>query len=164
MEEKISQTEIPDPLEGEKVIEPVVEKANKRARKYHNEKHNDDTVGSVAWAFILIWAGFIFLAENMGWLANIKLPLSTLPEGWEITGLGTWTLILLGAGVITLLAGIIKLILPRQRQVMSGTFFLAALFLGFGFANIYGWANVWPIVLIAMGLTALAGALVRSKK
>lgn len=164
MEENKSQSEIPNPIDGEEIVEPIVGKESKRARKYHHVKHNDDTVGSIAWAFILIWAGFIFLAENMGWLANITLPLTALPEGWEITGLGTWTLILLGAGVITLLAGIVKMFLPRQRHVMSGTFFFAALFLGFGFANIYGWANVWPIVLIAMGLTALAGALVRSKK
>ncbi|MCJ7694859.1 MAG: hypothetical protein MUO40_05470 [Anaerolineaceae bacterium] len=164
MEEQKSQTEIPDPLDGEDVVEPVIENDGKSTKKYHNEKHNDDTVGSVAWAFILIWAGFVFLADNMGWLANITLPLTALPEGWEITGLGTWTLILLGAGVITLLAGIIKMILPRQRHVIGGTFFLAALLLGFGFANIYGWSNVWPIVLIAMGLTALAGALVRTKK
>jgi len=164
MEEQKSQTEIPDPLEGEEIVEPVVEKVSKPAKKYHNEKHNDDAVGSVAWAFILIWAGLVFLAENMGWLANITLPTAALPEGLEITGLGTWTLVFLGAGIITLLSGVVKLILPRQRHEIGGTFFFAALLLGFGLANIYGWATVWPIVLIAMGLTALAGALIRSKK
>lgn len=164
MEEQKSQTEIPDPLEGVEIIEPVVERDDKPTKKYRHEKHIDDTVGSVAWAFTLIWAGFVFLAQNMGWLANITIPLSALPEGLEITGLGTWTLIFLGAGTITLLSGIVKLILPRPHHDIGGTFFFAALLLGIGFANIFGWATVWPIVLIAMGLAALAGAMVRLKK
>ena len=109
-------------------------------------------------------AGLIFLADNLGWLATINLPQAVLPAGMEIIKLSTWTLIFLGAGVIGLLEGILRLFFPAWRNSAGGTFFMAILFMGIGLGNIFGWSVVWPLVLIGLGLSALAGALIRLKK
>ena len=40
--------------------------------KLHRDKpHNQrDFLSDVAWALILIWAGLVFLANNLGWLVG----------------------------------------------------------------------------------------------
>jgi len=168
MEENNEQTGIPDPNPVSEKVEVVINdepiSEMKSERRASNDKDHGDPLGSLAWAVILIWAGLIFLADNLGWLANINLPQAVLPAGMEMIKLSTWTLIFLGAGVIGLLEGILRLFFPAWRNSAGGTFFMAILFLGIGLGNIFGWSVVWPLVLIGLGLSALAGALIRFKK
>ena len=168
MEENNEQTGIPDPNPVSEKVEVVINdepvSEMKSERRASNDKGHGDPLGSLAWAVILIWAGLIFLADNLGWLANINLPQAVLPAGMEMIKLSTWTLIFLGAGVIGLLEGILRLFFPAWRNSAGGTFFMAILFLGIGLGNIFGWSVVWPLVLIGLGLSALAGALIRFKK
>lgn len=138
------------------------EKYEKEDEK-QEEKHNQDPLSSLAWALILIWAGLVFLASNLGWLDQIQVQF-TLPEGLEFLGLGTWSVIALGAGVILFAEALLRTIVPAYRSSTGGSYFLAAIFLGIGLSGIFGWQLVWPLVLIGLGLTALANALVRSRK
>ncbi|MCB2214296.1 hypothetical protein KQH50_02755 [bacterium] len=135
------------------------EKMEKEDEKVE-EKHHRDPLGDLVWALILIWAGLVFLASNLGWLDAIQTSL-VLPEGINIGGLSTWSVIFLGAGVLVFLEAIVRTFVPAYRSSTGGNFILAAVFLGIGLGAIFGWNVVWPFVLIAMGLSALASALLR---
>lgn len=142
--------------------EKAEEKYEKEDEKV-DEKHNQDPLSSLTWALILIWAGLVFLAANIGWLDQIETqPLGI--EGLTISSLSTWSLIFLGAGVLVFLEALVRTFVPAYRSSTGGNFFLAAIFLGIGMGMIFGWNVVWPFVLIAMGLAALGSALIRNKK
>ena len=123
----------------------------KRDEKSAEEKFRNDPPNTITWALILIWAGLCFLADNLGWLA--KIPVIALPENVHIYSLQVWTVIMLGAGVIMLLNGLVRVLIPAYRQPVGGTLILAAVFFGVGLGNIFGWAVVWPLILIAIGLS-----------
>lgn len=133
--------------------------------RLHREQHHNqrDFLGDVAWALILIWAGLVFLANNLGWLAGWQLPQSVMPKGLEALSLGTWSLIFLGAGVILLLEGLLKLLIPSRRSGMGGAFLTGFIFLGITLSNLYDWDVIFPLILIGLGLTALLSALVRER-
>lgn len=148
----------PQPYYDEKTEEKLEKEDEKQ-----EEKHNQDPLSSLIWALILIWAGLVFLAANLGWLDQIKTqPLGI--EGITIARLGTWSVIFLGAGVLVFLEAVIRTFVPAFRSSTGSNFFLAAIFLGIGLGGIFGWNIVWPFILIAMGLSALASALIRSRK
>ncbi len=142
--------------------EKTQEKYEKEDEK-REEKHNRDPLSSMAWALILIWAGLVFLAENLGWLDQIEFKQIQQIEGVEIIVMSTWSMIFLGAGVIVFLEALVRTFIPAYRSSTGGNFFLAAIFLGIGLGGIFGWNVVWPFILIAMGLAALASALITKR-
>ena len=135
------------------------EKYEKEDEK-QEEKHNRDPLSSIAWALILIWAGVVFLAENLGWFDQINFQEIQELQGIQIITVSTWSMIFLGAGVIVFFEALIRTFVPAYRSSTGGNFFLAAIFLGIGLGGIFGWSVVWPFILIAMGLSALASALI----
>jgi len=142
--------------------EKAEEKYEKEDEK-HVEKHDQDPLSSLTWALILIWAGLVFLASNLGWLDQFETQGLGI-EGFHIADLSVWSIIFLGAGVLVFLEAIVRTFIPAFRSSTGGNFFLAAIFLGIGLGGIFGWTLVWPFILIAMGLSALASALIRRKK
>jgi hypothetical protein len=66
--------------------------------------------------------------------------------------------------VIVFIEALIRTFVPAYRSSTGGSFFLAAIFLGIGLSGLFGWELVWPFVLIVLGLSTLASALVRSRK
>lgn len=143
------------PFHDEKTAEKM-EKEDEKIEK----KHHRDPLGDLVWALILIWAGLVFLASNLGWLDAIQTSL-VLPEGINFSGLSTWSVIFLGAGVLIFIEAIVRTFVPAYRSSTGGNFILAAVFLGIGLSAIFDWNAVWPFILIAMGLSALASALLR---
>jgi len=134
------------------------EKTEKEQKKV-TEKAREDSLNSLAWALILIWAGLVFLASNLGWLDSIQVQ-RVLPEGFEVVSLGAWSLIALGAGVILLVEALIRTFIPAYRSSTTGSYILAAIFLGIGLSNVFGWQLIGPLILIGLGLAALANALI----
>ncbi|MDF1520382.1 MAG: hypothetical protein RQ728_06880 [Brevefilum sp.] len=141
--------------------EKTEEKFEKEDEK-REEKTNRDPLSAIAWALILIWAGLVFLAQNLGWLDQIQFQVVEI-EGITLTGISTWAVIMIGAGVIVFFEAIIRTFVPAYRSSTGGNFFLAAIFLGIGLGSIFGWTLVWPFILIAMGLSALASALIQRR-
>ncbi len=142
--------------------EKAEEKYEKEDEKVE-EKHHQDPLSSLVWALILIWAGLVFLASNLGWLDQIPVQQFAI-EGFTLTRLSTWSVIFLGAGVLVFIEALVRTFVPAYRSSTGGNFFLAAIFLGIGLGGIFGWNIVWPFILIAMGLSALASALIRQRK
>ena len=136
------------------------EEKNEKEDEKQEEKHNRDPLSSITWALILIWAGVVFLAENLGWFDQINFQEIQEIEGIQIITVSTWSMIFLGAGVIVFFEALVRTFVPAYRSSTGGNFFLAAIFLGIGLGGIFGWSVVWPFILIAMGLSALASALI----
>lgn len=139
------------------------EEKKKKENDKRNKKQGHDSLSSITWALILIWAGLVFLASNLGWLDQIQFQQIEF-GGITFSGLSTWSLIFLGAGLLVFLEAIIRTFVPAYRSSTGGNFFLAAIFLGIGLGGIFGWEVVGPFILIAMGLSALASALIQNRR
>ncbi|MBC8448699.1 MAG: hypothetical protein H8D78_13205 [Chloroflexi bacterium] len=135
------------------------EKEEKEVRK-HEEKGGDeksweekwrrDPLGTAAWAVIIIWAGLVLLAENLGLLARLEIA-----DGWGI--------VFLGAGLILLLEIVVRFVIPDYRRPLMGNFILAFVFLGIGLGNLFDWRVTGALVLIAVGVGILLQGLLRRR-
>jgi hypothetical protein len=142
--------------------EKAEEKAYEKEEEKRDEKGHEDPLSSLVWALILIWAGLVFLGENLGLLDAIVA--DPVQIGYvTIQQVSTWSMIFSGAGVLIFVEGIIRTFVPAYRSSTGGNFFLAAVFLGIGLGGLIGYSLVWPFILIAMGFAALASALIRNR-
>lgn len=125
---------------------------SKHEEKSREEKWRRDPLGSVIWAIILIWAGVVLLASNLGYLDKLELPFSRLP--WDVPFIEStgWTLFFLGAGVIVLGEVVVRLLVPTYRQNVMGAIIGAMVLFALGLGN---WTLIWPLILIAIGASML---------
>ena len=152
---------------NEKDEKQMNEKDEKELLKHDEKVEQRDTLSSIVWAFILIWAGLVFLAVNTGWLDRILAAGSIakyLPKGMELFEPAVWGLIMLGAGLILLIEALIRLLVPQFHRHLGGTLIMGAIFIAIGLGNLFqNWALIWPLMLIALGATVLIGGLLRKK-
>ena len=143
------------------------EKDEKELKKHDEKTEENDLLSSLAWAFILIWAGLVFLASNLGWFERLGLMVDSRWvfrsfEDWDT--FGVWNLVAMGAGVIFLIEALARLLLPAFRRHVIGTFIVSLVFLSLGFG---GWVNcnyIWPFILIAAGVSVLVSGLGRKRQ
>jgi hypothetical protein len=126
---------------GEK-YEKEEEKAEKEEEKSWDEKWRRDPLSAAGWAAILIWAGLVLLAENLGFLTRFER-------------LEAWALIFIGAGLIVLLGVVIRLVVPEYRRPVTGSLILGVILLAIGVGDLIGTEVVWAFVLIAIGAAIL---------
>ena len=117
-----------------------------------DEKWRRDPLSAVVWAFILIWIGVVLLLGNTGLLDDITI----LGRGVE-----AWSVGFLGAGAIVLLEAVVRLLVPAYRRALGGTLIFAAILVGVGLGEIVGWTLIGPLILIALGVSALLRGLFR---
>ena len=140
----------------------------KQEEKSIEEKWQRDPLGSIVWALILIWAGFVLLASNTGWLDTLNEILDqifvqmakSIPYEISAPELSTWSLIFIGAGVLLLAEVVVRLLFPSYRRPILGTTIFALILLGIGIGN---WGLIWPFLLIIIGIALLLGGLFRRK-
>ncbi len=121
------------------------EKEEKRAEKEEkswDEKWQRDPLSAVVWAGILIWAGLVLLANNLGLLLRFEQ-------------LDAWGLIFIGAGLIILLEVVVRLLIPAYRRPVTGSLIFGIILLGVGLGNLVSWGLIWPLALIIIGLSIL---------
>jgi len=148
---------MPDEKFDEKEQEKRAEKSPEE--KNWDEKYRRDPLGSITWAVILIWAGLVFLADNLGWI-NFKV-IPGLPVGFSSE---PWSWILVGAGVIILVEVGIRLLVPEYRRPIIGSLFLAVILIGIGLGNLFNWNITGALILIALGLMIIFRGVFRERK
>ena len=151
--------------------EKVDEKEEKEVQKHEektDEKWHQDPLSTVVGALILMWAGVVLLANNLGILdaLNRMLDLLPIPEPdlpFDIPFFGTsaWQLFFLGAAGIVICEVIIRLLVPAYRRKVFGSIIGAIVLLALGLGS---WNLIWPLVLIAVGVSVLLGGVFRKPK
>ncbi len=139
---------MPDEKFDEKDREKREEKSPQE--KSWEEKYRRDPLSPIIWAGILIWAGVVLLAENLGLFATPSA--GRILFGTTAVSIGAWPIIALGAGIILLIEIAIRLLVPDYRRPIGGTLFLAVIFIGSGLGGIFGVEITWPLILIVIGL------------
>jgi hypothetical protein len=117
-------------------------------------KHKDgNEISNFAWAFVLLWAGLVFLAENLGYLHRWISTLPGLPA--SAYGIQAWSIVFLGAGLIFFIEAIVQIFIPGQRKHFTGPLIMAAVGMGLGLGQVFSWSLVGPFILIAIGISFL---------
>jgi hypothetical protein len=106
-----------------------------------DEKWRNDPVNAAVWALVLIWAGLVWLFDNL-----------------NLIGFGdfrTWSIILVGAGLIVLLGVVVRLVIPAYRRPVVGSAILGLILIGLGLGELFSWEIILPLVLIGIGIAGL---------
>jgi hypothetical protein len=125
---------------------PREEKKDKGREEGWEEKWRRDPLTAAGWALILIWAGLVLIAINLGIFG---------------TGGEAWPVIFLGAGVIVLLGVVVRLLVPAYRRPVTGNIILGFILLGIGLGQLLQWEIVGALVLIAIGLSIILSRFVQ---
>ena len=129
--------------EKEEKQEKEEEKQEKEEKNWE-EKWRRDPLNAAVWAIILIWAGLVLLAGNMGLLESF---LGTRIEAWSFG--------FLGAGVIVLLGVLVRALVPAYRRPLIGGLIFGFILLGIGLGELVSWVAIGPLILIAIGVSIL---------
>jgi hypothetical protein len=151
--------------QDEKFDEKDREKREEKSpeEKSSEEKWQRDPLSAVIWALILIWAGLVFLMDNLGILDSIQTSGGIIPGLDVEVDLGPWAIILTGAGVIVLLEALIRVLVPAYRRPVGGTIVFGFVLIGIGLGNLLNWSLVFPLILIGLGLSIILRGFMRSK-
>jgi hypothetical protein len=143
-----------EPRRNEKEEEKRGEKDEEKGRgQGWDEKWERDRLRMISIAAIFIWGGLVALAGTLN-LFNYN---------WEGHG---WAIFLLGTGVILLGKVIIRVLIPEYRRAIGGSLIIGFILLAVGISDLTGWSwdYIWPIILVAIGLSILLRGVLRRRK
>ena len=93
----------------------------KREEKSPDEKWRNDPLGTLIFACVLIWAGIVFLLENMGtldyWVSQAVTRIDRMDHPARLT-MTRGSIIALGAGLMVIVEIVIRLLVPAYRRSM----------------------------------------------
>jgi hypothetical protein len=127
------------------------EKEEEKHEKSWEEKWRRDPLSAAVWAIILIWAGLVLLASNLGLFDAFE----------EING---WELFFVGAGGFLLLEVLFRLLMPAYRTPVIGNIILAFVFLAIGLGGLVNRGVIWGLVIIGIGVYVLFSGLLRRRE
>jgi hypothetical protein len=134
----------------------------KHEEKTVEEKWQRDPLGAMIWALILIWAGAIWLAWNVGLLERYAF-LKPFLTGEDTMDPPIWRLVLLGAGLLIVIEILVRLLVPKYRRSITGSVIFAAVLIGMGLGNLIHWSIIWPVVIILVGVILILQGVFRKK-
>ncbi len=119
------------------------------------EKWARDPVSAFIWALIIIWVGVVFLLVN------------SAAEGETILGMddsNAWAGIMIGAGVLIWFGILIRLVMPAHRRPIGGNIVLGTILVIVGAGEFIKDEDLelWPLIIIAVGISMLFGFFRRS--
>ncbi len=106
-----------------------------------------DALSGIIWGAVLVVAGLIFLASTLNLFPS---------PGVNVLGL-----VFLAGGVLFLLEVVIRLTVPAYRRPVTGTLIFAFILLAISIGFLFGFQNVWPIIIIGVGIIILVGQFLR---
>lgn len=146
----------------EKFDEKGMDKQQEKSpqEKSWDEKWRRDPLSAIVWAAIFIWAGFVFLADNLGLFAALIGPEGVLSRtlGKDV---GAWPIVLIGAGIILLIEVAARLLIPVYRGPVMGTVIFAIILIGVGLGDLINWSIIGALIIIAIGVSILVRGLKR---
>lgn len=105
------------------------------------------------WPALLVLAGFIFLAENLG-----VMPGAFGADGWD------WMMV--GAGALLFGGQILRMAMPSEGEVSVFWMIGGIVLMGLGLSDILALnlsiGDWWPVILIVLGISALAKGMRRA--
>jgi uncharacterized membrane protein len=116
------------------------------------EKWRRDPIEALGWALLLIWIGIVILAEYYGYLVRFER-------------LETWSIIMIGAGVLVLLGVLARLVVPAYRKPVLGNVILGVILLAIGLTDVVDIKGpvVAAIILFLIGGAIIVGGLTRGR-
>ena len=108
-----------------------------------------DRGDAIGWGASFVWAGLVLIAQVTGYSANFSW--------WD-----GWGLFFTGAGAITLVVAVGRLLMTRQRAKAIGGLIFGCFLLAIGLGEVAAW--LWPLLLIAIGIVILLSAFGRRRK
>ncbi len=133
-------------------------RAERRAERYEKyekgEKHAEKVekgrgggvMGPIIGGSILIWLGVTFYLEQIGYLPSAD---------W-------WAYFLAGIGAIIIIQGLIGYAMYRVPYI--GSFIGGAIILLIGLAFVSNLGNIWPLILVVIGVALLASSLTARRR
>jgi hypothetical protein len=101
------------------------------------------------WAGVLIWAGLVFLANS----------LEILPQIGEAD---PWSWVFFGAGLYGTLGNLYRLASPNWSSPTTWDYIWSGFWLIVGLGGVTNVDLFWPLVLVLVGVVALANTLLSS--
>jgi len=135
------------------VDEKRQETRNEKEEKEFDEKGRRDPISAIGWPLFLIWIGIVLLAEQFGYLVRFE-------------GLETWSVILIGGGVITLLGVLVRLAMPAYRTPVLGSTIFGVILLAAGLADVVDLSGnlIGALVLFLIGGAIIVNGLRRGRE
>ncbi len=144
-----------------------IEEGEEELLKHDEEIGRQDMLSYIVWAAILVWGSITFLSIKNGWLETFfssNLIAQILPESAAVMKpCCTWSLIILGAGVILLVEVAARLLIPVFPYHNGGTIIVGVVFIGVGLRNIFGWDYLWAFFLASVGASILLDRFIRRR-
>jgi zinc-ribbon domain len=118
------------------------EKQEKGEKSEKNEKgRGGDMSGALAGGMILIWLGVTFFLQENGYISS---------SNW-------WAYFLMGIGAILIIQGVMRY--ATSRRPFVGQFIGGAVVFVIGLAFVQGFnVDLWPLILVAIGVAVLLSA------
>jgi len=160
MDEKTEEKELQK--QEEKELEKQEEKSPEEkyyGEKSYEEKYRRDPLGTLVWAVILIWAGLVFMLDNMGYLNIFQPVVDILPsvgDSWTVNvpfiDFAAFQIFLFGVAFILAIEIIIRLVVPDYRRPIFGSVIFLGVVISLAYNN---WNFFFPLLLIAFGISIL---------